>query len=504
MKKPFFAITVTALLFLLPLDAFSQVKIPLETDSTRTNEYELVKRINRIWTGDLPQILNERKFIRVLVSYSDTNFFVAGGEYKGLEYEMLREYEQFLNRQPPLHRIKTHIVFIAVPFNQVIPDLVKGRGDIAAAGLTITPARKERVAFTSPYISDIDEIVVASKEAAAGINKLNDLAGKQVYVVSGSSYIEHLKRLIHVFEKKGLEPIDIVPADITLEAEDLLQMVNAGIYDLTVIDSHIAQLWSKILPKIVLKGNLKINTGGKIAWAVRKRNPKLLQSLNQFVKTHRQGTLLGNILMNRYYNDTTWIKNPITPAEQKKLERVRTLFKKYARSYNFDWLKIAAIAYQESGLDQTKKSPSGAVGIMQIRPQTAADSNVGISNITLLENNIHAGVKYLAFLRNHYFSDPLIKIADQIDFTVAAYNAGPAKINQLRRTAKNQGLDPNIWYFNVENVARRIIGRETVQYVANINKYYIAYKTIEFTRMEKSIQLEEINHGAFGNEGKKL
>jgi membrane-bound lytic murein transglycosylase MltF len=254
--------------------------------------------------------------------------------------------------------------------------------------------------------------------------------------------------------------------------------VNAGIFELTVVDRHIAELWSRVLEHIVLHREVTIHSGGQIAWAVRESNPRLLESLNAFLGEHREGTLVGNMLIKRYYEKTTWIRNPLTTAERRQLEKIGELFRKYARRYGFDWLKIAALAFQESRFDQSKESPRGAVGVMQIKPETAADPNVDIKNVSRLENNIHAGVKYLAFLRDRYFDDAAIDPEARVDFTFAAYNAGPARINSLRRKAGKMGLDPNKWFFNVEHVARKEIGMETVQYVANLNKYYIAYKSL--------------------------
>jgi len=477
--------------FLLVLHGFAQPGISQNPDSVSEDRHALMNRIEKKWTGDLQHIRLQRRLIRVLVSYNDTNFFVVRGEKRGMEYELLREYERFLNQQPPKHKIKTNIVFIAVPFEELIPALREGRGDISAAGLTIIPERQKRVAFTTPYIINVNEIIVTSK-LAKGLKELNNLAGRKVHVVAGSSYIQHLKRLNEQFKRDGLKPINIVQVNKNLEAEDVLQMVNSGIFELTVVDHHIAELWSKVLTGLVLKKDLVINSGGKIAWAVRKENPELLDSLNKFVKKHGQGTLLGNILIKRYYKNTRWIRNPITSAEQEKLDNLKALFKKYANKYDFDWLKIAAIAYQESGFDQNKKSAAGAVGIMQIRPETAADHNIRISDVNDLENNIHAGVKYLGFLRDRYFTDPHISSADRVDFTVAAYNAGPAKVNALRRKAVKLNLDSNRWFFNVEHVARRVIGQETVQYVANINKYFLAYKSAQQITEERSIQLKKM------------
>ena len=435
-----------------------------------------MKRVEAVWKGDLPEILEKRRFIRVLVSYSLTNFFVDRGRPRGLEYELLHRYESYLNEQSKKGATKIQLIFRVLPFDQLLTALIEGRGDIAAAGLTITTARQRTVAFTRPYINDISEIVVTSKNVD-DIETVEALAGRRVYVVAGSSYIQHLKSLNHRLRRQGKKTVKIAPADAALEAEDILQMVNAGIFDLTVVDSHVAGIWSDVLQNLVVRRDLVINTGGNIAWAVRKRNPRLRASLSEFLKEHRQGTLTGNVLLQRYFKNTRFIRNPVEAKEMKKIQSLRALFQKYAGIYDFDWLKIAALAYQESRLDQNAKSPRGAVGIMQVLPSTAAGPAVNIPDIKTAENNIHAGVKYLAHLRDTYFNDPGIEREDRVDFTFAAYNAGPARINDLRRRAAKEGLDPNRWNRNVEYVARKVIGRETDHYVANIHMYYVAYQT---------------------------
>jgi membrane-bound lytic murein transglycosylase MltF len=115
---------------------------------------------------------------------------------------------------------------------------------------------------------------------------------------------------------------------------------------------------------------------------------------------------------------------------------------------------------------------------MQLLPSTATDPNVGIPDIHEVESNIHAGTKYLRFIRDRYFSDPEMDDANQAFFSFAAYNAGPARVAQLRAKAEEAGLDPNQWFGNVEVIAAQVIGRETVQYVSNIAKYYLAYSAI--------------------------
>jgi membrane-bound lytic murein transglycosylase MltF len=288
-----------------------------------------------------------------------------------------------------------------------------------------------------------------------------------------------------------MKPIKIVSPSPYLETEDFLELVNAGIFDLTVADRHIAELWSSVLTDMVPRYNLKVHAGGKIAWAVRKNSPELLASLNPFVKKNKKRTLIGNILFKKYYENAKWIRNPLTAEEQKKLERYRDLFQKYADKYDFDWLLLAAQSYQESRLDHSTVSRAGAVGLMQIMPVVSQDMN--IPNIRNEDNNIHAGTKYMAYLRKHFFNDSEISKEAKRDFTLAGYNAGPNRVKRWRKEAANVGLDPNKWFFNVERIALQQIGQETVQYVGNINKYYLAYKSAYRIQQEKSKQNLEKN-----------
>jgi membrane-bound lytic murein transglycosylase MltF len=234
-----------------------------------------------------------------------------------------------------------------------------------------------------------------------------------------------------------------------------------------------------------------VRTGGDIAWAFRKNSPKLKAVVNEFVRGHKKGTLLGNILFKRYLRDNRYVKNSVSAQEMKKFRAMVEYFKTYADRYDFDYLMLGAQAYQESGLDQSKRSPAGAIGVMQVLPSTAADPNVGIPNIEKLENNIHAGTKYLRFIVDRYFNEPSIDQVNRMLFAFAAYNAGPARINDLRKKAAKTGRDPDVWFHNVEMTAAQEIGRETVQYVSNIYKYYIAYRMLAAQRKAKEQLLKE-------------
>lgn len=433
-------------------------------------------KLDEPWTGDYDG-MKERRIIRVLVAYSKIGFFFDNGRIRGTAHDSLMEFEDVINKKEGLRKRKIKVVFIPVPRDRLLPGLVEGRGDIAVANLTITPERQKRVDFSDPVLTNVKEILVTGP-AAPAISDLNSLSGQQIHVRKSSSYYKHLIRLNDSLTKHSKPPIQLIPASEYFEDSDLLEMVNAGLIPMIIVDDHKARFWVDIFPKISMHPEIYINSGGNIAWAFRKNSPLLKATVNAFVKTHRKSTLLGNIVYKRYLKENKWARQAMDPSEQKKYQVVADLFKQYAGQYAFDYLMIVALAYQESQLDNRKRSDAGAIGIMQMLPDTARDKNVDIPDIEELENNIHAGVKYLRFLHDRYFDDPAVDILNRNLFTFAAYNAGPAKITRLRNDAKAMGLDPNVWFGNVEVVAARHIGRETVQYVSNIYKYYVAYKLV--------------------------
>lgn len=422
---------------------------------------------------DLNGLLKKR-YIRVLTTLNQTNFFMSKGKIFGYEYALIKGYEKYLNKKFKKKGLQIVIECIPVTRDQLVPRLVEGYGDIAAAGLTITPERKNNVVFTTPYLSGIDEVVVTHNGGFSPV-KTSDLAGQKVLVRKSSSYYQSLLLLNEKLIKQGEKPVRIIAADEDLETENILEMVNSGAVETTVADSHIASIWSDILQNIDIHKSVKLRTGSKIAWMVRKENDQLLASLNNYLKNYKKGTLLGNIYFKRYYANNKWLKNPSNPADLKQLKRYEALIKKYASRYGYDWKLIMAIAYQESGLDHKKKSSAGAVGLMQILPKTVKDKRINIKNINKLENNIHAGVKYLSILQKRYSTNKSIHPRDKIRFALASYNAGPAKIRKARQMAKKMGLNPNRWFRNVEVATLRLVGQETVRYVSNINKYYNLY-----------------------------
>jgi membrane-bound lytic murein transglycosylase MltF len=431
-----------------------------------------LSHVEQPWRGDLDGMI-ERRMIRALVVYSKTFYFIDRGAPHGTSYDTLTAFEAYLNGKLKRRHLRVHIVFIPVSRDQLLPALLEGRGDIAAANLTITPARRRLVDFSDPFWRGISEVLVTGP-GAPPIRGVEDLSGRKILVRASSSYFEHLARLNERLRKEGKPRVQVELAPEHLEDEDLLEMVNAGLIPWVIVDSHKATFWAKIFTHIRVHEDVAINRGGEIAWAFRHGSPELKAAVNQFVKRARKGTLFGNTTFTKYLESTRWVENATSKRDMERFERTVALFKKYARQYDFDWLMLAAMGYQESRLNQNRRSPDGAIGVMQVMPATGKAMDVG--DIRKLEPNIHAGVKYMRRMLDRYFDGAKLDPLDRNLFAFAAYNAGPTRIASLRRVAAKEGLDPDVWFGNVERVAAEKIGRETVQYVSNIYKYYVAYR----------------------------
>jgi len=448
---------------------------PAASGPAETRHQELLAQ--QSFTGDFDR-MNRRHMIRALVVYNDMFYFFDRGHPRGAAYEFLKEFEKFINRKLKKGTVRIRVVFIPTTRDRLLRDLIEGRGDLAAANLTITPERRRRVDFSIPILENVKELLVTGPRAPK-LEKLEDLSGREIMVRKSSSYYEHLRALNRKLAAAGRKPVRLKAAPPYLEDADLLEMVSSGIIPWAVVDDHKARFWITVYDHLKLREDLVIHQGGKIAWALRKNTPQLKKLVNRFIRKHRHGTLVGNIILKRYLKNYDWLKNPNSARDRKRFAEVVALFRKYGRKYHFDYLMLMALAYQESRLDQSKRSPSGAIGIMQVLKKTAADSRIGITHIEKLENNIAAGAKYLRYLYDRYYApENNMDKLNRMLFTLASYNAGPRKIARMRKLASKMGLNPNLWFNNVELAAAQKIGRETVQYVGNIYKYYIAYRLV--------------------------
>jgi membrane-bound lytic murein transglycosylase MltF len=242
---------------------------------------------------------------------------------------------------------------------------------------------------------------------------------------------------------------------------------------MTVVNDNTSTFWKQIFTRITVHADVAVRSDGTVAMAVRKGSPQLKAELDTFVKTHGRQSAFGNATLRKYFQSIRYVKSATNPAELAKFHQMTDLFKKYGDRYDIDWLLMTAQGYQESSLNQNAQSKVGAIGVMQVMPATGKELNVG--DISQLEPNIHAGVKYIRLIIDRNFKNEPMDRLNKGLFAFASYNAGPGRVHQLRVEAERAGLDPNVWFNNVERIAAKRIGRETVQYVSNIYKYYVAY-----------------------------
>jgi len=469
-------------------DAAVQAAEPQPADSEAAEEPPLVLRVTLPDTSDWPEI-ERRGLLRVLVPRDRTNFFFAGNRLRGMEYELVHEFELSLAREANSSRPQIDVAYVPVAFDRLLPALVEGLGDVAAGGLTITPEREQLVAFTEPYFADVAQIVVASRDAPP-LPALEALSGQLVVVGPGSSYLDSLERLNRQFGARGLAPVRIESPGRGFATEDMLELVHTGAFPYTVADQHVAELWSGVLSGLRLHSDLQLASGDRIAWAVRRENPELRRVLDAFLLSSRKGTRTGNILFQRYFKDTKWIEAPDLDLDSGKLGAILDPLRRYAEQYGFDWRLIAAQAYQESRLDPAARSRSGAIGLMQLLPSTARD--MGFADVSGVEDNLHAGIRYMAWLRDKFFSDPALPEAVRVDFALAAYNAGPGRVRRWRLEAPELGIDPERWFGAVENLALERVGFEPVRYVANINKYFVILARLLDERARRDEELRKL------------
>jgi membrane-bound lytic murein transglycosylase MltF len=262
---------------------------------------------------------------------------------------------------------------------------------------------------------------------------------------------------------------------------------------MTIAEDYIASFWKEIFPKLTLRTNVIVRSNGEIAWMVRKDSPKLKAKLDAFL-VRAEKTRMRDQIVARYLKSTKWAREATSKRDLERFEQAVALFRKYGDRYDMDHLLLMAQGYQESELRQEARSPVGAIGVMQVMPATGQAMRVG--DITKIEPNIHAGTKFLRAMVNEYYAKEAMDDLNKGLFAFAAYNAGPGRVGQLRRLAKQRGLDPNVWFNNVELIAAEKIGRETVTYVSNIYTYYLAYQMIEEEHAEREATKKALKSGA--------
>jgi len=435
----------------------------------------IATRLGGAFKEDFDGLL-KRRGIRVAAPYSRSLYFNDKGRERGISADFVRDFERWINRKYAKQLAKRPITVVIRPTtrDKLLTQVADGLADIAVGNLTVTEERLKIVDFVSPEgLKPVNELVITGPKSPQ-IAAADDLSGKTVHVREASSYYESLVALNDRLKSARKPPANLVLVPDALEDEDMMEMLNVGLFEAIVVDDWKARMWAQVLPKLKVNDGAVVRTGGRIGWAIRKGSPKLAAELDEFYTkfVRKQGVVQSRL--KQYYARIKQLKDPTGSADRKRFEDTVALFRKFGSQYHFDALMLAAQGYQESQLDQDAKSHVGAVGIMQLMPATGAELKVG--DIHIAENNVHAGAKYMDQLMAKYLGDAHFDETNRTLFAFACYNAGPGNIARMRKEAQKRGLDPDKWLNNVELVTAEKIGAETTTYVRNIYKYYVAYQ----------------------------
>ncbi|MDH4608908.1 transglycosylase SLT domain-containing protein [Pseudomonas sp. BN102] len=417
---------------------------------------------------DLAQI-RRSGVLKVLVNQSRNSSGEIKGESVGVEYHRIRAFEQYLNRNARDGR-EIRLKIVPKAKDQLMVALQRGEGDLVAPGELVSQGGGN-VSASAPLRKDVPLLLV-SRHGQRRYLRLEQVSGRSIALPAGSAAGEALRQVNEKLAARKLAPIVIEWADPSLAVEDVLEMVQAGIYPLTAVEQPIAERWSKVMPKLRLDRHLVLDRQGDMTWFVRRDAPMLRASVDRFIAGYRAPDD-QDAAFQRVYRRLYKVHNPLARRERQRLERVRSVLQRYAEQHRFDWLSLAALAYKESSLNPTARGASGATGLMQITPGAAR--SVGVGNIQKLDNNVQASAKYLAMLRRSFFSSAQLNERERMAFVLAAYNLGPQRVQGMRAEARRRGLNPNQWFFQVERIAAEQAGMGVVSYVSSVNKYYLAF-----------------------------
>jgi len=443
------------------------------------------------WTGDFDAML-ARRIIRIDMPRSRTLYYVDKGRERGLSAELARDFERWVNKTYAKQLGKRPLTVYIVPAtrDQLLDNLTQGLADIAVGNLSVTEERQKLVDFVAPDAKSVNTEILVTGPAGSAVASAEALSGQTVHVRESSSYHDSLQALNARLKQAGRPPVTLVLVPDELEDEDLLEMVDGGLIGAIVVDQWKAAIWAQALPKLKLHEGVVLREAVAKGWAIRKDSPQLQAVLNRFCTEWVTKAGVIGYRQKQAMQRVKSLNNSTATADRKRFEQMIELFRKYGTQYAFDPLMLAAQGYQESTLDQSKKSHVGAIGVMQIMPATGAELKVG--DIRNVEANIHGGTKYMDQLMTRYFKDANFSEKNRTLFAFAAYNAGPGNIRKMRTEAAKRGLDPDKWFNNVEIVTSERIGSEPTTYVRNIYKYYVSYKLLTESATETRALTQQV------------
>jgi len=453
-RSPLFALFL--LVLLAPLPAMARMAGPLQ-----------VAQPSKV--RDLPQIRHGH-VLRVLVNQSRNSSGEIKGKAIGVEDRRLQAFEQYLNGiangGPAIH-----FKLIPRPKDQLIGALARGEGDLVAPGELINLPETQWVSASDPVVQNVPLVLVGAK-GARRYARIEQLAGKTVILAAGSAAGDALNTINQKLAQHRLAPIKVEWADPSLAVEDVLEMVQADIYPMTVVERPIALRWAKVMPKLMVQPHVHITAPEQITWYVRKDAALLHASIDDFLKTYHAPADQDSAFT-QVYRGLYQVHNPLARSDRQRLEKLRPVLQRYAREQHLDWLNLAALAFKESQLDPGVRGSGGATGLLQMTPSAA--QRVGVGNIQNVDNNVEAGARYLALIRKKFFASKQLNERERMAFVLAAYNMGPERVQAMRAEARRRGLNPNQWFFQVERIAMEQVGMGAVSYVNSVNKYYLAY-----------------------------
>ena len=420
-------------------------------------------------TRDLAQIRSS-KVLRVLVNQSRNSSGQVQGQPIGVEYHRLHAFEQYLNGYAGKGQAVT-IKVIPKAKEQLLAALQRGEGDLAAPGELIDPPATSSLVASSAVQANVP-LVLVGKKGNRRYQHVEQLAGKTLALSAGSAAGDAIATINQKLVLRKLAPIKVEWVDPSLAVEDVLEMVQAGVYPLTVVEQPIAERWGKVMPRLRIDRRVVVGRAGGMHWYVRGDAPLLRASIDRFLVDYRPPADQDAAFV-KVYRKLYRIHYPLARDDRQRLEKLRPVLQRHAREQKMDWLNLAALAFKESDLDPSARGSSGATGLLQITPSAAR--RVGVGNIQSVDNNVQAGAKYLAMIRRKFFSSNRLNERERMAFTLAAYNMGPERVQALRAEARRRGLNPNQWFFQTERIAMEKVGMGPVSYVNSVNKYFLAF-----------------------------
>ena len=333
--------------------------------------------------------------VRVLAPYSRTFYFNELGRERGYAADLVRAIEKYLNTTMAKQLGNRPLTFVLIPTtrDKLISGVAEGRGDIAV-NLGVTEERKKLVDFLVAADAPLLSELVLTGPKSPVINSVDDLAGKTVHTRPSSTYYESLMALNERFKKEGKPAINIVKVPDSLEDEDMMEMLNLGLFEVIIVDDLVANMWSTVLPKVKVNKTVVLRKGN-LGWAIRKGSPLLAKAVTDAYVNAIQNT------PKNLADSPRAIQRPRPAAsESDRLGRLQAVSgarwrcsRSTRRSTSSTRCMLAAQGFQESQLNQEARSPVGAIGLMQVMPATGKELNVG--DITIAESNVHAGAKYM-------------------------------------------------------------------------------------------------------------